>query len=213
MGFLWRRFCFKKMVALRLIGVVLYCWHTVKCDTLKKSIYFSGKDGNRFNDWLSINMSLSGYPRCLPNCNSKIVSTYCVLNVNAALVMLDGKWSPLMISCHSFLLITSTSPPRAITRLYSSYKSNTDFAMMGRRLIGVPAKKHISLINCWVHASEIHRFYASCCGAVNLDRRYSFFARRRCKKFIASWLIFRLKKLIWKVSKNAFECSEETNCL
>lgn len=64
--------------------------------------------------------------------------TYCVRNVKAALVMLDGKWSPLMISCHNFLLMTSTSPPRAMTRLYSSYRSSTDLAMMGNRLIGVP---------------------------------------------------------------------------
>lgn len=46
--------------------------------------------------------------------------TYCVRRVNAALVILDGRWSPLIISCHNFLLITSTSPPRAITRLYNS---------------------------------------------------------------------------------------------
>lgn len=67
--------------------------------------------------------------------------TYCVLKVNAALVMLDGRCSPLMISCHSFLLMTSTSPPRAITKLYSSYRSNTDLAMIGRRLIGVPERR------------------------------------------------------------------------
>lgn len=44
-------------------------------------------------------------------------STYCVRNVNAALVMLDGRCNPLIISCHNFLLITSTRPPRAITKL------------------------------------------------------------------------------------------------
>ena len=31
----------------------------------------------------------------------------------------------LMISCHCFLLITSTRPPFSTTRLYSSYKSRT----------------------------------------------------------------------------------------
>lgn len=123
--------------------------------------------------------STCSYPstprQVLPNWNSKIKSTYCVLKVNAALVILDGKWSPLMISCHSFLLITSTSPPRAITKLYSSYKSNTDLAMMGRRLIGVPAKNKTHFIDyLLVHASEIHRFYASCCVAVNWNRRYCF---------------------------------------
>ena len=55
--------------------------------------------------------------------------------------MLEGRCSPLMISCHSFLLITSTSPPRAITRLYSSYRSSTDLAMIGKRLMGVPEGK------------------------------------------------------------------------
>lgn len=43
--------------------------------------------------------------------------TYCVRNVNAADVIEDGRWSPLMISCHSFLLITSTNPPLATTKL------------------------------------------------------------------------------------------------
>lgn len=70
-----------------------------------------------------------------------ISGTYCVLNVNAALVMLDGKCNPLIISCHNFLLMTSTSPPRAITKLYNSYKSNTDFAIIGNRLIGVPVNE------------------------------------------------------------------------
>lgn len=66
--------------------------------------------------------------------------TYCVRRVNAALVMLEGKCSPLIISCHSFLFMTSTRPPRAITRLYSSYKSSTDFAIIGSRLMGVPGR-------------------------------------------------------------------------
>ena len=46
--------------------------------------------------------------------------TYCVLSVNAADVMDEGSPKPLMTSCHSFLLITSTRPPRAMTRLNSS---------------------------------------------------------------------------------------------
>ena len=70
--------------------------------------------------------------------NWKIKTAYCVLNVNAAEVMELGSPSPLMISCHSFLLITSTRPPLATTRLYSSYRSSTCLAMMGRRLMGVP---------------------------------------------------------------------------
>ena len=48
------------------------------------------------------------------------VKTYCVLSVKAAEVIEDGRLSPLMISCHCFLLITSTRPPRAVTRLYNS---------------------------------------------------------------------------------------------
>ena len=46
--------------------------------------------------------------------------THCVLRVKAAEVMEDGKLSPLMISCHCFLLMTSTRPPRSVTRLYNS---------------------------------------------------------------------------------------------
>ena len=66
--------------------------------------------------------------------------THCVLRVNAADVMEDGNPRPLMTSCHSFLLITSTKPPLATTRLYNSYKSKTCLAIMGNRLIGVPEK-------------------------------------------------------------------------
>lgn len=50
----------------------------------------------------------------------------------------DGRCRPLMISCHNFLLMTSTRPPRATTRLYSSYRSSTCLAMIGKRVIGVP---------------------------------------------------------------------------
>ena len=70
--------------------------------------------------------------------DNRVVATYWVLRVKAAEVMEEGRPSPLMISCHCFLLITSTRPPRAHTRLYSSYRSSTCLAMMGRRLIGVP---------------------------------------------------------------------------
>lgn len=49
-----------------------------------------------------------------------IESTYCVLKVNAADVIEEGRCSPLIISCHNFLLITSTNPPLAITKLYNS---------------------------------------------------------------------------------------------
>ena len=65
---------------------------------------------------------------------------YWVRRVKAAEVMEEGRPSPLMISCHCFLLMTSTSPPLATTRLNSSYRSKTCLAMMGRRLIGVPIK-------------------------------------------------------------------------
>lgn len=72
-----------------------------------------------------------------------IMLTYCVLKVNAAEVIDDGSRRPLMISCHNFLLMTSTRPPLAITRLYSSYKSNTDLAMIGSRFIGVPGTRKL----------------------------------------------------------------------
>jgi hypothetical protein len=54
--------------------------------------------------------------------NNKNVSqnTHCVLSVNAADVIEEGSPSPLMTSCHSFLLMTSTRPPLAMTRLKSS---------------------------------------------------------------------------------------------
>ena len=63
---------------------------------------------------------------------------YWVRRVKAAEVMEEGRPSPLMISCHCFLLITSTRPPLATTRLNNSYRSSTCFAMIGSRLIGVP---------------------------------------------------------------------------
>ena len=72
--------------------------------------------------------------------DNQVIATYCVLRVKAAEVMEDGRPSPLMISCHCFLLMTSTKPPLATTRLNSSYRSKTCLAMMGRRLIGVPIK-------------------------------------------------------------------------
>ncbi len=64
--------------------------------------------------------------------------THCVRRVKAAEVMDEGRPSPLMISCHCFLLMTSTRPPLATTRLYSSYRSSTCLAMIGSRFIGVP---------------------------------------------------------------------------
>ena len=53
-----------------------------------------------------------------------------------------------MISCHCFLLITSTRPPRAVTRLYNSYRSRTCLAMIGRRLMGVPETNNKKLKKC-----------------------------------------------------------------
>ena len=90
--------------------------------------------------------------------------TYCVLSVNAADVIEDGRPSPLMTSCQSFLLITSTRPPRAVTRLNNSYKSNTCLAIIGRRLMGVPAKKKN-------RPNEIHEFVAKQTILCNTQRR------------------------------------------
>lgn len=52
--------------------------------------------------------------------------------------MEGGKPRPRIISCHSFLVMTATIPPLCTTNLYRVYKSNTRFAMIGSRLIGVP---------------------------------------------------------------------------
>jgi hypothetical protein len=68
--------------------------------------------------------------------------TYCVLSVNAALVMEDGRLRPLVISLHNFLLMTSTRPPLDTTSRKSSYKSRVCFAMMGILLTGVPENIH-----------------------------------------------------------------------
>ena len=64
--------------------------------------------------------------------------TYCVLSVKAALVILDGKLRPLHTSLHSFLLMTSTSPPLLTTKRNNSYRSRGCLAMMGIRFTGVP---------------------------------------------------------------------------
>ncbi len=63
---------------------------------------------------------------------------YWVRKVNAALVIELGKFSPLVISLHSFLFMTSTRPPLDTTKRYSSYRSRTCLAIMGMRLTGVP---------------------------------------------------------------------------
>ena len=65
---------------------------------------------------------------------------YWVLSVKAAEVMELGSLNSLMISCHCFLLMTSTRPPFSTTLLNNSYRSNTCFAITGSRFIGVPAK-------------------------------------------------------------------------
>lgn len=64
--------------------------------------------------------------------------TYWVRRVKAALVMDVGRLRPLVISLQIFLLMTSTRPPFSVTSVYSLYKSNTCFAIMGMRLTGVP---------------------------------------------------------------------------
>lgn len=43
--------------------------------------------------------------------------THCVLRVKAALVMEVGRFRPLVISRHIFLLMTSTKPPFSVTSL------------------------------------------------------------------------------------------------
>ena len=70
-------------------------------------------------------------------------STYCVRNVNAALVIDEGRLSPFVISRHSFLLITSTKPPLDTTNLNSSYRSRVCLAIIGILLTGVPGKYDI----------------------------------------------------------------------
>jgi len=68
-----------------------------------------------------------------------LLVTHWVRRVNAALVIDDGKFKPLVISLHNFLLMTSTSPPFDTTRRNSSYRSRVCFAMIGIRFTGVPA--------------------------------------------------------------------------
>ena len=67
--------------------------------------------------------------------------THCVLSVKAALVMEEGRLRPLVISLHSFLLMTSTRPPLDTTRRNSSYRSSVCLAMMGMRFTGDPEKQ------------------------------------------------------------------------
>jgi hypothetical protein len=75
------------------------------------------------------------------------MTSYCVLRVNAALVIDDGKLSPLVISLHNFLLMTSTKPPLDTTNLNSSYRSSVCLAMMGILLTGVPVRRNIYIVN------------------------------------------------------------------
>lgn len=67
-----------------------------------------------------------------------IYYAYCVLRVNAALVIDEGRLRPFVISRHNFLLMTSTKPPFDTTNRKSSYKSSVCLAMMGILLTGVP---------------------------------------------------------------------------
>lgn len=46
-----------------------------------------------------------------------VLCTDCVRRVKAALVIEVGRLSPLVISLHSFLLMTSTRPPFSVTSL------------------------------------------------------------------------------------------------
>ena len=66
--------------------------------------------------------------------------TYCVRRVNAALVMEEGRFKPLVISLHNFLLITSTRPPLATTSLNNWYMSNVCLAIIGILFTGLPEK-------------------------------------------------------------------------
>lgn len=66
------------------------------------------------------------------------MNTYCVLSVNAADVMDEGRLRPRVTSRQSFLLITSTRPPLLTTSRNSAYRSSVCFAIIGMRLIGVP---------------------------------------------------------------------------
>lgn len=66
--------------------------------------------------------------------------TYCVRNVNAALVIDDGRFKPFVISLHNFLLMTSTKPPFETTNRNSSYKSRVCLAIIGILFTGVPEK-------------------------------------------------------------------------
>lgn len=57
--------------------------------------------------------------------------------------MVVGKLRPRVTSLHTFLLMTSTRPPLAVTRRNNAYRSNTCLAMMGTRFTGVPGVKWV----------------------------------------------------------------------
>lgn len=93
---------------------------------------------------------------------------HCVRRVKAALVMEVGRLSPLVISRHSFLLMTSTRPPFSVTSVYSMYRSSTCLAMMGIRFTGVPGERREERAGLGVLLSHPKRG-RSCrdpCGAV-----------------------------------------------
>lgn len=70
-------------------------------------------------------------------------------SVKAALVMDVGRFSPLVISRHSFLLMTSTRPPFSVTSTYNMNRSSTCFAMMGMRFTGVPVERGVLSLGTW----------------------------------------------------------------
>ena len=64
-----------------------------------------------------------------------------------------GRFSPLVISRHSFLLMTSTKPPFSVTSTYNMNRSSTCFAMMGMRFTGVPVERRVLSLGVAPNAS------------------------------------------------------------
>lgn len=196
------------MVALRLIRVVFNSWHTVKCDTLAVNLFQwkSRKQVSRLTIHQHVVIWVPSKLQLKNSCQLT-ASLAWMLRLLCSTVSGVPWWSLATAFCWSHRRVRHALSPGCTARtsliLISPWWEDGWLACL---------QKHISLINCWapcVWNSSLLRFML---WSRQFGSTIQLFARRRCKKFIASWLIFRLKKLIWKVSKNAFKCNEETNC-
>ncbi len=114
-------------------------------NTVKYTLFISKAD-----NWIGIDRqeSTGRYQQVVPVWS---YLTHCVRRVKAALVMEVGRFRPLVISRHIFLLITSTKPPFRWQACRECRDPTPCLAMIGIRFTGVPAgageKSTISTIN------------------------------------------------------------------